>query len=313
MLLCEIPFTDAYLGEAACWFSGVGAADESMLAPDAVTGELLRLRSECEKKRGEMNRAEFNIRHEGISYRVSLMQSVMENVFVLRKFPDTVPQFTKLGLNEGIIEKLMASKMTGLVVIAGAYGQGKTTTASALVDARLSKHGGVAITLEDPPEMPLQGPRGKGVCYQTWVEDGNFSEAARKAARWAPTMIFLGEVRDGNTANEALKASINGRLVICTLHADSVQSAIERICSLANSTGSTIEDTSSLLSNGLAAVMHQKLEGEKKRLMTEFLFLRDEDATGIKNMIRQRKFEQLGSEINRQTNRLIMQQRGAAC
>lgn len=313
MLLSEIPFADVYLGESACWFSGVGSADESMPAPTEVMGDLLRLRSECEKRRAEMNRPEFNIRHEETSYRVSLMQSVTENVFVLRKFPDSVPQFAHLGLNDGVAEKLMASKMTGLVVIAGAYGQGKTTTASALVDARLSKYGGVAITLEDPPEMPLQGPRGKGVCYQTWVEDGNFSEAARKAARWAPTIIFLGEVRDGNTADEALKASINGRLVICTLHANSVQSAIERIYSLANSTGSTIEDTASLLSNGLAAVMHQKLEGEKKRLMTEFLFLRDEDSSGIKNMIRQRKFEQLGSEINRQTNRLIMQQRGAAC
>lgn len=313
MLLSEIPFSDVYLGESVCWFSGVGSADESMLAPNEVMGDLLRLRSECEKKRGEMQRPEFNIRHEGISYRVSLMQSVTENVFVLRKFPDFVPQFTSLGINDGVVGKLMSSKMTGLVVIAGAYGQGKTTSGSALVDARLNRYGGVAITLEDPPEMPLQGPRGKGVCYQTWVEDGNFSEAMRKAARWAPTIIFLGEVRDGNTADEALKASINGRLVICTLHADSVPSAIERIYSLANSTGNTVEDTSSLLSNGLAAVMHQKLEGEKKRLVTEFLFLRDDDSSGAKNMIRQRKFEQLGSEINRQTNRLFMPRGSSAC
>ena len=307
MRFADIDFTDVYLGESACWFAGVSGADDSMRAPQEVMGDLLRLRGVCVKTQEDIKRPEFTVRHEDVSYRVSMMQSVGEKVYVLRKFPETVPEFDTLGIMDGIVKFLLTPKMTGLIIISGAYGQGKTTTASALVDERLKHFGGVAITLEDPPEKPLQGARGSGVCYQTWVEDGNFSEAARKAARWAPTIIFLGEVRDGHTAAEALKASINGRLVICTLHANSVQSSLERLYSLANSAGGSIEDTASLLASGIAAIMHQNLEGEqKKRIKTEFLFLRGEDTAGVKNLIRQRKFEQVGSEINLQLNKMMM-------
>jgi len=308
MRVSELSFTDVFLGDSACWFSGIGGADESQVANDDVTGDLMKLRVACEKVELDIKRPEFTVRYDSVSYRVSVMQSISEKVFVLRRFPDSVPEFQTLGILDRIRECLLTPKMTGLIIIAGAYGQGKTTTASSLLDERLQRYGGVAITLEDPPEMPLQGARGKGVCYQTWVADGNFSEAARKAARWAPTMIFLGEVRDGHTADEALKASINGRLVICTLHADSVQSALERIYTLANGIGSSTDDTASLLSNGIAAVLFQRLEGEKKkRINTEFLFLRGEDSSGVKNMIRQRKFSQVGSEINHQANKLFLQ------
>ncbi len=310
MRVREVAFTDVYLGGSVCWFSGVGGADEAQAAQENVMGDLMKLRALCEKVEGDIKRPEFTVRHDDVAYRVSTMQSVTEKVYVLRRFPDSVPAFSSLGIPEGIVECLLKPKMTGLIVVAGAYGQGKTTTASALLDERLKMSGGVAITLEDPPEMPLQGSRGKGVCYQTWVEDGNFSEAARKAARWAPTMIFLGEVRDAHTADEALKSSINGRLVICTLHADSVQSGLERLYSMASRGGGSDDDTASLLSNGLAAVLFQRLEGEKKkRLQTEFLFLRGEDPMGVKNMIRHRKFEQVGSEINLQLNRMLAAKR----
>lgn len=306
MRVNELSFTDVFLGDSVCWFSGIGGADESQLAGDNVMGDLMKLRGICEKTELDLQRPEFTVRYDTVSYRVSAMESIMEKVFVLRRFPDSVPDFQTLGIMDGIRECLLKPKMTGLIIIAGAYGQGKTTTASSLVCERLNRYGGVAITLEDPPEMPLQGARGSGVCYQTWVEDGNFSAAARKAARWAPTIIFLGEVRDGHTADEALKASINGRLVICTLHADSVQSALERMYSLASSVGGATDDSASLLSNGLAAVMFQKLEGDKKkRICTEFLFLRGDDPTAVKNLIRQRKFIQVGSEINLQANQLL--------
>lgn len=305
MRLKDIKFADAYLGESNFWFGGIGAADESAPAPSEVCGDLDALRAVCVASHIKMGRDDFTVRYEEVAYRASLMQTVSETVFVLRRFPEYVPEFSSLGIHDGIIHLLMKPKITGLVIISGAFGQGKTTTASAYVVDRLAKFGGVAITLEDPPEMPLEGPRGKGVCYQTWVNDGDFSKAARNASRWAPTMIFLGEVRDGHTAAEALKSSINGRLVVCTLHADSVSSSIERMYSMAVSSGLPTDDVSSVLSNGLAAVLHQKLEGNPKKLQTEFMFLRGNEYAGARNMIRDRKFALLGSEIMSQTNRLL--------
>lgn len=305
MRLNLIKFTDVYLGESNFWFGGVDSSDESIVAPDEVRGDLAALRALCVTTHEKMGRDDFTVRYEEVSYRASLMQTVSESVFVLRRFPECIPEFESLGIHEGIIQLLMKPKMTGLVVISGAFGQGKTTTASSYVVSRLSKFGGVVITLEDPPEMPLEGPKGRGVCYQTWVNDGDFSAAARKATRWAPSIIFLGEVRDGHTAAEALKSSINGRLVVCTMHADSVTSSIERMYSMAVSSGLPTDDASSVLSSGLAAVLHQKLEGNPKKLQTEFLFLRGSEHAGTKNMIRDRKFMQLGSEIMSQTNKLL--------
>jgi twitching motility protein PilT len=217
-----------------------------------------------------------------------------------------------LNIHPSYINHLMEPHLSGLIVIAGAFGQGKTTTASALIAARLRRYGGVAVTIEDPPEMPLEGFHKEGVCYQTWVDQGEFGNSCRKAARYAPSIIFLGEVRDPESATEALRASINGRLVICTTHADSVTMAIERMSSLANGMGAASDDIASLLANGLLCVMHQKLEGGMtKRPKVEFLWLGGTDAEnrGVRHTIRLKKFDHLGSEITLQLNRMLMNAR----
>lgn len=214
-----------------------------------------------------------------------------------------------LNIHMGYVEMLMRPKLSGLIIVSGAFGQGKTTTASAIIASRLKKFGGVGITIEDPPEMPLEGRHGDGQCYQTWVNQGEFGHACRKAARWTPSIIFLGEVRDQETAMEALRASINGRLVICTIHSDSVPMAIERIYALAKGDSGSAEDNSSLLANGLLCVVHQRLENEPKTPKIEFLWLGDQDAQGIRNNIRSRRWEQIASEVKLQLNNMLIAQR----
>ena len=202
-------------------------------------------------------------------------------------------------------ESVMQPKLSGLVVVAGSFGQGKTTTASSIVASRLKQYGGVGVTIEDPPEMPLEGAHGKGVCYQTWVAQGGFGAGCRQAARWAPSIIFLGEVRDEQAASEALRASINGGLVVCTTHADSVTMAIERLYALASGSGGNPDDIASLLAGGLLCVLHQKLEGQPRRPKIEFLWLGDQDNIGVRGMLRNRRFEQIQSEISMQVNRML--------
>lgn len=166
--------------------------------------------------------------------------------------------------------------------------------------------GGVAVCIEDPPEMPLEGKRGDGVIYQRWVEQGGFAQECRQAARWAPSIIFVGEVRDAETATEALRASINGRLVVCTIHSDGARTAVDRLYSLANGVAGSSDDVANLMAIGLAAIVHQRLEGEPKRPVIEFLWLRGEDAIGAQNTIRQKKFNQLDNEILLQRNKIMM-------
>ncbi len=307
--LRELEFSDIYLGREASWLAGVPGKLDPVRSPSECQPELAELRTQCERYAEGSKKEEFTVRAGEVTYRVSVLRSLTETVYVLRRFPSQVPEFSSLGIHAGYLRRLMGPHLTGLVVIAGAYGQGKTTTASSLIAARLAQFGGVAITIEDPPEMPLEGRHGEGVCYQTWAEQHGFGQACRQAARWAPSIIFLGEVRDAETAAEALRASINGRLVVCTTHADSVALAVERLYALANGAAGSSEDVASLLAAGLLAVLHQKLEGDAKgqrRPKVSFLWLGEEAAKGTRNTIRQRRFDQLEHEVMLQLNRLLL-------
>lgn len=305
-MLKDHVFSDIYLGHEASWFAGVPGAMDPVLAPMDCREELLQLRATCDSFVAANQKDEFAVREGGIAYRVATLKSLNEVIYVLRRFPASVPGLDTLGLHTAHVEMLMAPRLTGLLVVSGAFGQGKTTTASSIVCARLAKYGGVGVTIEDPPEMPLEGRHGEGVCYQTSVERGGFGHACSKAARWAPSIIFVGEVRDPETATEALRASINGRLVICTAHADTVEMTIERLYSLANGAAGNSEDVASLLSHGLLGVLHQRLEGDVKRLKVDSLWLHGEDQQGARNMIFNRRFTQLRNEVTLQLNRMIM-------
>lgn len=308
-MLKDIELKDIYLGREDSWLSGVSGTSDPIPAPEHCLEELRELRQKCDKFSASTSRDEFAVRHNDTAYRVSILKSLGDSVYVLRRFPPFVPAIETLGIHQRYIARLMQPGISGLIIIAGAFGQGKTTTASSIIASRLSRFGGVAITIEDPPEMPLEGKHGEGVCYQTWADSGHFGKAVRKCARFAPSIIFLGEVRDAETAAEALRASINGRLVICTTHADSAPMAIERLYSLANGVAGNSEDTASLLAGGLLCVLHQRLEGEPKHPKVEFLWLGDEDSHGVRNTIRQRRFDQIASEITLQLNRMIVKGR----
>jgi twitching motility protein PilT len=307
-MLKDIDFKDIYLGEKHARLAGVPGTSDPIPAPLDCEVELSEIRSMCQQKMKETLREEFPIRHKNVTYRVSVLTSIEDTVFVLRRFPSKTPHLTELSIHKGYVEYFMKPGITGLICIAGAYRQGKTTTASSIISSRLNHFGGVGITIEDPPEMPLEGEHGEGVCYQTWAEGGEFADACRKMARFAPSIIFLGEVRDSETAVEVLKASINGSLVVCTIHADSATSGVERLFTLASSAIGNPEETASLLAGGLLCVMHQALEGELvKHPKLQMLWLGDEEESqGARSNIRSRKFEQLNNVITYQLNKLLI-------
>lgn len=309
MKLINVDFSDIYLGNGTSWLAGVPQKLDPVPAPLECAEELADLRLKCDEIVASTGKKDFTVRGGEIAFRASVLQSLNETVYVLRRFPQKVPLLSELGFHAMHVNRLMTPRMTGLVVVSGAYGQGKTTTASSIICARVAKFGGVSVTIEDPPEMPMEGKHGEGVIYQTWADQGGFGQACRMAARWAPSIIFLGEVRDSETAAEALRASINGRLVICTTHADSVAMTVERLYTLANGVAGNSEDVSSLLASGLTAVMHQRLENDAsgvKRPKVSFLWMGDDDAKGVKNTIRQRRFDQVENEVQLQLNRLMM-------
>jgi Tfp pilus assembly pilus retraction ATPase PilT len=311
MALKDATFSDIYVGAGGAWLSGVPGAGDPVASPDTDAEEVRELRAACEEYREQHpEREDFPLRNRNVSYRASVLRAMRETVFVLRRLSDRITPIAELGIPPVFVETMMKPKLTGLFVISGTFGQGKTTTASSLVVSRIAKFGGVAITVEEPPEMPMEGPHGEGVCYQHWVEKGGFAHACRQVARWAPSIIFLGEIRDAETALEALRASINGKLVVCTAHADNCAMAIERIFALACTDGVAADDVLGMLATGLTAVVHQRLEAVaangRRQLILEPLFMTSEDAHGARSIIRQRKFEQLKNVVQLQKNRMIV-------
>lgn len=193
-------------------------------------------------------------------------QDVGGGIFALRRLPSTVPLLRELqGLPEPVLQILMDPKHHqegGLILIAGLTGSGKTTTASAMIRSRLEAFSGYCHTAEDPPEFRLAGRWGDGLCTQSAVSgDRTFprliSQAMRAFPAGVPGMLFVGEVRDAASAEEALKIAANGNLVLTTIHSKDVLSAVQRLLMLAGGENSPIACTQ--LSNALRYVQHQRL------------------------------------------------------
>ena len=302
--LLDIKFSDLYLGETASWVSS-GQVSGTIPVPETCIADLVELRLLCDRTYKETERQEFSLPFKGIRFRVSLLRSLTEDVFVLRRFPESVLDLSKIGIASTYLPLMLKPNLTGLVMVAGSFSQGKTTTASSLVMGRIALHGGIAVCIEDPPEMPMEGPCGKGVVYQCWASQGSFAQECRHAARWSPSIIFVGEVRDAETATETLKASLNGGLVVCTIHSDNVCGAIERIYALANGVAGSGDDIANILANSLRMVIHQRLQGRPRRPELEFLMVDGVEEPGIRNIIKQKRFSGLGDVITMQHNRMF--------
>ena len=182
--------------------------------------------------------------------------------------PRKVPDFSRLGFPDPVANHLFSLvNCGGLVLWSGATGMGKTTSISCLLRRYLETKGGFAYTIEDPPEMPLDGVYqakngGLGLCKQTeTIADADWGEALRSALRSRPRYILVGEIRTPETASQVLRAASSGHLVLSTIHANSVEDALNSVIKYAIAAGLNETLAADLLSRGVLAVLHQKLQG----------------------------------------------------
>jgi twitching motility protein PilT len=196
----------------------------------------------------------------------------------------------------------------GLVHVAGGPGCGKTTTASATLVSRLELFGGVAYGIEDPPELPLNGWHGRGYCAQTWVagdSSADWMESMRGALRSQPTgtslIMYVGEVRDPNTARAILRAAGNGFLVITTGFGNNIVTGIDTFFQLIG------REYAASLASVLRVILYQHLDDEK-RLAVQVL-TSDSPASKVATIIRScansNQLSQLETEIMYQRNQIM--------
>ena len=229
-----------------------------------------------EKYDGE--HSSYSLKYKGCDYRVERTIALDGEQYCVRKMPTSVPKVEWLGLPSCIYNQLMTlADKSGLILLSGATGTGKSTTISALIKKFLEMEGGYAFTIEDPIEMPLDGvyktQNGDlGLCKQTVPPNGNWEEGIKSALRSKPRYIYLGEIRSPEAAVELLRAATSGHLVFSTIHANNVNDAINAMAKYASSSNMSEGMAYDLMANGLLACIHQNLVGTPKKLRAEALF-----------------------------------------
>lgn len=305
----ELEFSDLYLGHPNMEdrFSDVTRTSIGLLPDNALLrSDLDNLTVLCrEVSRAAADVSEFKVVHDSVAYRVSVMQAQGGKVFVVRRISDNICSLAELGIPQAYIRHLMARDLSGLLVVSGPFKAGKTMTAYSLVKERLLTYGGIAVTTEDPIELPLEGIHGQGVCFQTMIPRAqrNFADTFRQLVRWGARIILIDEIRDQDTAAEVLKASVNGHLIVTTVQAENVIQTVAKLHALANQK-LTPGSAQSLMADGLAGVLHQQIvRGSRLKLETEFLFLKD--APAAKTSLRSGKYEMLATDIRQQMASMI--------
>jgi general secretion pathway protein E len=186
-----------------------------------------------------------------IDFRVSTVPCVFGERIVLRILDKShvLLGLSKIGMQESVLEQFqkLITLPEGIVLVTGPTGSGKTTT----LYSALSELGSTEVnimTIEDPVEYKLQGMAQIGVNPKIHL---NFSMGLRHILRQDPDVIMIGEIRDKETAEIAIQASLTGHLVLSTLHTNDAPSALTRLIDMG------IE--SYLLTSSIVGVMAQRL------------------------------------------------------
>jgi general secretion pathway protein E len=167
--------------------------------------------------------------HARSDIRVATYPTVTGEKIVLRLFnAATIRSLAELEFPSpprAALEQFLA-QTSGLLLLTGPAGSGKTTTIYACLRALAERGGRHIITVEDPAEQIVAG------VMQTEVNEVrglSFAEAARHLLRQDPEVLVIGEIRDEETANIAVRAALTGHLVVSTLHAGSCRGVFERL------------------------------------------------------------------------------------
>jgi twitching motility protein PilT len=160
-------------------------------------------------------------------FRVNAYRSRGAAAMVLRHVKEQIPTFEDLGLPRAAHD--LALRQSGLVLVCGPTGSGKTTTLAAMIDAINVERRCHILTIEDPIEYLHRDKRATISQRELHTDTRQFSRALRSGMRQDPDVILVGEIRDAETMRTALQAAETGHLVLASLHARTVVDAINRV------------------------------------------------------------------------------------
>ncbi len=307
----DLEVCDLYLGHAnleARYSKAPGLAMVPVPADAALHEDLRRLAILCDEAAQHVPaHAAFKVCHDTVNYRGVVVSTGGGKVFLLRRLDNAVGTLADLGMPQAYVRRMLTRYLSGLFIVCGEAASGRTTTACALLKERLLAHGGLAMTGEDPIELPLEGAHGGGICFQTTVprDPLRFGDAFNRLLRAGAAYILIDEIDTPEAAAAVLRASIGGRLIVAIMQAEDIVQSLVKLHAMASERLGP-ESTRALLAAGLTAVLHQQMSvnlKSKLKMEAEFLFLGGEPVP--RTLLRKGEYEQLESILRQQRAAMI--------
>src|SRR3984893_8920937 len=222
---------------------------------------------------------------------------------VYRLIPEKIRTFGELGLPSVLAN--LAEKPRGLVLVTGPTGSGKSTTLAAMIDKINSERHDHILTIEDPIEYLHQNKNCLVNQREVHSDTGSFSNALRAALREDPDIVLIGEMRDLETVEAALKIAETGHLTFGTLHTNSAAQTINRIIDIfpAGQQAQIRTQLSLVLEGIVCQALLPRADGKGRVVSLEIMV----PTSGIRNLIRDDKVHQIYGQMQTGQEKLGMQ------
>ena len=223
------------------------------IAPSAIRDEIL---TKCD--------VDFMYEIKGCSrFRINYNRRLGNPALVIRNIPYVIPNFEELSLPEILND--FTKYPSGIVLVTGPTGCGKSTTIASMLDKinrDVPRH---IVTIEDPVEYIFESKKSIISQRQVTIDTATYDDGIKFALRQDPDVIFIGEIRDKETMAAALKAAETGHLVFATLHTNDAVQTINRIINMFEEHNRYL--IRKQLAETLRATIAQKLVYSKKQKM----------------------------------------------
>lgn len=249
---------------------------EQLLAENGVNAEAME--------------TDFSFGFQDVRIRANLYYERGNPAIALRIITKKIRTFEELGLPQ--ILRDFCDRDTGLVIVTGPTGSGKSTTLAAMIDYINSKYAYHIITIEDPIEYVFENKNSLIHQREVGRDTEEFADALKYALRQDPDIILVGEMRDLETISMALTAAETGHLVFGTLHTNSAATAPERIVDVFPAHQQ--KQISLQLANTLVGVVYQRLVPKKNGGLVPIVEVLVAN-TAVRNLIREGKIHQIES------------------
>lgn len=265
------------------------------LAPAVVTALARSLLSEPELQRLDRDRSvDTSLLTDELQFRINVYHETDGLAAAIRALDSSPPPVEQIGFPNQVWRDIV-NRQSGLVLLTGITGAGKSTTIASLIDRIAQLRGCRIITLEDPIEYRLTSRSGIISQREVGRDVPNFERGLRDCLREDPDVIFVGEMRDRESTSWTLTAAETGHLVFSTLHTRDVRGTITRVLDMYPPERQ--DEVAGQLSLGLAYVISQKLlprsDGQGRVVAMEIL----NNIYAVSNLIRVKKLEQLYSQL----------------